>query len=121
MEALTTASGDNEVYVDLFGGGPEYTVSMRPREHNGSDNPTVVPAHVGSATHRERYTHRQQHFYGTGQLQQIPVEASSGEDDGNEADSEGQSGDSDGGGRGRATVHGDAGGGRRAKRKWKMT
>jgi hypothetical protein len=37
MDALTAASGDNDVYVDLRGGGPEYTVSIRPRVHNGGE------------------------------------------------------------------------------------
>ena len=135
MDALTVASEDNDVHVDLRGGGPGYTVSTRPRVHNGGDNTTDggqargVPAGVGPATHRDVYTQRQQHFG------MSPSE----EGDGNEGGSEGQASDCDGGGRSRATGHGEAEGGRGAgrahrpadeawalpdraiKRKWKAT
>jgi hypothetical protein len=112
MDALKTEAEYNEVYVDLRSGGPEYTISMRPRVYNGGDGTTdgtrVGEVRVEAPTHRGLYTRRQQNFYGTGQLQQIPVETSSSDDDGNEGDSEGQASDCDGGSRGRTTGHGDA-------------
>ena len=120
MDALKAAAEDNEVYVDLRSGGPEYTISMRPRVRNGGDGTTdgtrAGEVRVEAPTHLVLYTRRQQNFYGTDQLQQIPVETSSSDDDGNEGDSEGQASDCGGGGRGRTTGHGDAERGRGTRR-----
>ncbi len=59
VDGLEEAAVDNEVYVDHCGGGPEYTISMRPRVYKGGDGTTdggrvgETPARVESVAHRD--------------------------------------------------------------------